>query len=384
MVPTSDTHQPPKNSAALVAPDTLWVAVFRYLGVDDKEVALVSQQFLAAWRAGVVGLYVHIPTEHPLSFLLDDCFNTFPNLKFVSSDSSSCTQFRHPEAREVALAQPGINLRLKLTDGISLNEMAAFFAQHANLANAVTHVQIESARQTFAQAWALISLLPNLTNLQLQQFQDLTNDQLRNVCRLPSLRQLTVIMCNNLTGEALDAMAHQDCGIESLAFIHCDQSGHELQHLLPNPKLKRLILSGNNGATRLYQLHPQPALKVLSLCYTDLPGSSGLEQLVERLPQLEVLDIAYCGDITDEGLAKLAKLQQLRRLDITCCFCLSEQAVHQLAAQLPELVEISIHSPQEMTRGPVGAPRNAKGQLVAMTPGSDFSLRRARWPDVHQ
>jgi hypothetical protein len=366
MISDIDNHQAPSAPVLPLLPNDLWQAILRHLDINANEVALVSQQFLAAWRAGVVGVYVHIPRAHALSFLLEDRFNAFPNLKFVDLSDNRLYRLRHPGERELALARPGISLQLTLTSRVRLAEVTAFFAQHPRWAAAVTQVAVFAGNNDFAQAWALIRLLPNLVSLRLSGFADLTDDHLRALCCLPSLRQLAVLMSSRFTGEGLDAIADPDCGIQSLEFRHCALSGDHLHHLSNNPRLHRLMLVGCRRLKPqdLCHLHSLPALKLLSVRENAQLDNAGLKLLAERLPQLEVLDIGYCGSIGDEGLAELARLQQLNYLSLLGCCRFSEQAVHELAAKLPALTEIAAHRLLNTTGEPMGAPRNAKNQAV--------------------
>lgn len=369
MISNADHDHPPNDPVLPLVSNDLWQAIFRHLDINANEVALVSKQFLAAWRAGVVGVYVHIPKAHALGFLLEDRFNSFPNLRFVDlSDNSTYVQ-RMPGAREVALARPGISLQLKLTSRVHLGEVVAFFARYPRWAAAVTQVAVFAGNKEFAQAWALIRLLPNLVGLRLSGFADLTDDHLRALCCLPSLRQLAVLMSPRFTGEGLNAMADPDCGIESLELRHCALSGDQLHHLSNNPRLQRLMLAccRRIQPQDLFHLHSLPALKVLSVRENALLDNAALKLLAEQLPQLEVLDIGYCGSIDDEGIAELARLQQLNYLSLLGCCRFSEQAVHQLAAKLPALTEIAAHRLLNTTGEAMGVPRNAKGQAVAMT-----------------
>lgn len=350
-------------------PTELWQTIFGHLGINASDVAQVSKQFLAAWRTGVVGVRVHIPRAHSLSFLLEDHFNSFPNLKFVDLCDNNAYFSRTPSARELALTRPFISLHLTLTSHIRLSDVAAFLAQHPRWAAAVTQVSIFASHSGFAPAWALIRLLPNLVTLRLSGFSDVTDDRLRDLCRLPSLRQLAVIMCTGFTGEGLDAMAHPDSGIQSLELRHTSLSGDQLAHLSQHPELQKLTLAGCSlvKSQDLCHLRSMPALKVLSLRENPQFDDAGLKLLAAQLPQLEMLDIAYCGSVGNAGLGELVKLQQLSYLSLLGCCRFSEQAVHELAAQLPALTEVAAHRLLNMTGETMGVPRNAKDQPVTMT-----------------
>jgi len=363
-------HQHPGNALPMVPlPTDLWQAVFQFVDTNPKALGLVSRQFLRAWRAGVIGVYVHIPSHHHLGFLLEEKFNHFPNLKFVDLNDNDAYVVRDPSARAAALAQPGLSLRLTLSSQIRPPEATVFLKEHPQLAALVTHVTTFSGKNPFEETWELVNFLPNLSSLRLTCCADLSDDALRRLASLPALTQLSMVMCKPFTGEGLDALMGQHTRLQSLSVFYCKLQGEHLAHLAQSQRLRKLALVGCVNLKPQDLIHLGQCTALNQLCIRENPqiDGAGLDILAQQLPQLETLDISYCTGLDDDTLWSLAPLHQLSYINLLGCPQITLEAVHQLAGVLPEITEISAGQLISSTGDRPDPPVNAKRQPVVIT-----------------
>lgn len=137
----------------------------------------------------------------------------------------------------------------------------------------------------------LASVATNLTGLKGLFFAStrISNAGLRYLANLRSLETLT------LTGPSVD-----DAG---------------LVHLAKLPKLEYLSLGQNFTGRGFVHLRKVPSLRVIHCSKGGAIQDAGLEHLA-ALPNLESLSLCGNEDITDAGMAFLARSRSLRRLDI--------------------------------------------------------------------
>lgn len=368
MSPDPADASPP---ALPLVPTDVWRQVVAHLDITDKQVAQVSRQFLAAWRSGVLGVYVHIPCTHAMAFLLDDRFATFPHLKFVAMDDSDACLARDPLALADAQQRPGLSLRLNLSTQVRPRQALELLAPHPWLARLVSQLGTLAGCGRFDDVWALVAALPSLARLKLTAYADLGDESLRRLATRGALRHLTLTMCQPFSGEGLAALMGPDSAIESLALLHTSLAGEHLRHLAGSPRLARLSLAGAQGVApaHLAPLGHCPALTELLLREHPHLNAEGLRVLCAGQAPLQRLDLSYCPDIDDTAVLALAPLRRLRHLVLMGCARVTLDAVAQLAAQLPELSEVSAHhlAGYHLALGPDRALHNANGQPVLIS-----------------
>lgn len=372
MIPETLDSNPNPLPLMQLLPTELWQTIIRHANISPEDFKLVCQQFLQAWRTGVVAVYVHVPSGHALSFLQEERFNHFPNLRFVVLTGVKFDDAREQIARPLGPQQPRISFRLRLPRRLPPREVLAVLNQYPQLAAMVTHVSLEGGRFRFGDVAALLSALPQLSALELSGYDDLGDDELRFLATLPALRHLTLDHCMFFKGEGLARLMGPSSPIESLVLQMCSMKSKHLAHIAGTPGLHtlglQLALSFEAGANDLVHLGSCPSIKRFMLGVYGLIEAEHMTSLVAKLPSLEWLDLSSCVFGDDEVLLALAPLQQLRYLNLyRADRCFSEEAVCQLAALLPELTEITISPPTSMLSLNLGTVRNAQGQPVTIT-----------------
>lgn len=96
-----------------------------------------------------------------------------------------------------------------------------------------------------------------------------------------------------------------------------------------------------------------PRLQQLSLGGCSILGHS-LEHL-QALPQLRVLSLKACTQLTDEGLHHLLALPALEVLDLSECGGMSEQGLLHVAQGAPRLVRLEVAGCKAVSRGLLAA-----------------------------
>ncbi len=136
----------------------------------------------------------------------------------------------------------------------------------------------------------------SLTRLELLSCNDLHDAQLRKVVSFyPALQELSLAGCVSIS----------DAGATAVAAAR---------------QLRTLDLSG----TRVLGGFAEALAGLRSLVRINMRncsalGDPGLRQLAAALPQLQVMEIAECGAITDRGMAALFEMGCLGRLDVSGC-----------------------------------------------------------------
>ncbi|WIA38522.1 hypothetical protein OEZ86_001843 [Tetradesmus obliquus] len=127
--------------------------------------------------------------------------------------------------------------------------------------------------------------------------------------------------------------------LSSLSGIHCGQLRRVLSFF---PKLRDLSLAGNVDIEDAAMAHLQllPQLTALNLSGSRV-SSAGVEQLA-HLPELRVLFLKGCSQLTDAGLQQLAALPALQELDVSDCGGVSEQGLRAVMQSVPALVQLDV------------------------------------------
>ena len=370
------------DNALALAPysDEVWQEIFRYLGTEDEPVSYASKQLLRAWRAGVVGLCLHLPS--PLfnaNFLGHQGIRTFPHLTFIHVDSGRrFTKTKAPSpvgSQALVGAQLGLGLHLSLSLNLSTpteqQEAYRLLRQHPHLARRVTclsmndHPAYAAQRRLVAQGladggpqhlsnlWQLVALLPHLMALDIAHFDDFSDGALAALGTSPHLTHLkirharhfsdatlgklgglTALKClkvcdasQSLTGAGLQGLLAGAAGLESLFISGLDRhfNSDHLHCLATAQALRELTLIAR-GLDRLdsIEISDPSQLRPLSACTSlrslMLINASFSEACLRAfgtlLAQLEVLELAFCEDFTADTLPHLQALTGLKRLSL--------------------------------------------------------------------
>lgn len=359
-------HDAPRNILSL--PNDTWQHIFQFLDVDQKDIALVSQQFLRAWRAGVVGVYIQIPPGHYLSFLTEQQYNNFPNLKFADVADDSVYQVEGSSPRDVSLRSPGLSLHLTFSRSGLVREAKTLLAEHPRLAALVTRATFASGGHAFEDCWQLASVLPNLHTIKLHFCKDVPDTALQRLAELPSLTSLSLFDCAPFEGSGLQALVGAGTRLHSLSIGYGHFEGEHLRHLPQSTTLRELAIT---GCTSLQPAHLESvgacsAIDSLSLKENPLLDAECLASLAKGTTHLKELDISYCPNITDDALMALAPMSELVRLNLIGCGQVSAEGIRQLASQLPQLREVTAYKPLGHTEDKAPPLFNANGEPVAI------------------
>uniref|UniRef100_A0A3Q2UNQ9 F-box and leucine rich repeat protein 13 n=1 Tax=Fundulus heteroclitus TaxID=8078 RepID=A0A3Q2UNQ9_FUNHE len=210
---------------------------------------------------------------------------------------------------------------------------------------------IEGNNQITDVSWqALCSHSQGLCRLQAADCPGMTDDSLRYVASLKSLKYLDISLCSRVS----------DAGIKCLTD---GSSTDELHHL----SISRCCLVTDNSVRRiarrlrkLYHLNlsycerlTDPAVELLSgssICSLDLSGCNIQDQGLAALQRIHLKKIvlAECVNITDTGMemSDMAVLyltsgsQYLRELDMSGCTLLTDRSLRHLKRICPPLTSI--------------------------------------------
>lgn len=168
--------------------------------------------------------------------------------------------------------------------------------------------------------------LPNLKILNLSLCKQITDTSLNRIAyHLKNLEDLDLGGCSNLTNASLSAIAIQLKKLQRLNLRSCwhitDQGICQLAGL---NKEKVNAACNNVAATATVATVDQSlALKYLGL--QDCPGltDESLKYIAEGLLTVNSINLSFCA-VTDSGLKHLAKMPNLKELDLRACDSISD------------------------------------------------------------
>lgn len=356
-------------------PDEFWLQIFQFLDSwKDKQVSEVSRHMLTLWRRQVLGLHIVLPPQHPMGFLREARFNTFPGLRFVEAVE---TNFLSPQgglnrARELALSQPapnpGVFVHLHLSTSDSLREASDVMQSSPQLAGMVKSLTVAATSRhvhpiACADIWNLAQQLPQLACLEISAEQNdtpFTDDDLRRFISLNSLRQLKLYRCQGFTGEGLDSLALSP--LQSLSLDCCETfQGANLGHLIQTAYLNTFALAGCSGVhnSDLVILSTHPGLKHLKLFRRSL-NLETLSAVGQPNSSLEALTLQGGSGPNLDALKVLQQMPNLKRLSTDVRLIESEEAVHAWLAKMPALTELEYGGCMKRGPAPLGVPVNAQ------------------------
>ncbi len=161
---------------------------------------------------------------------------------------------------------------------------------------------------------------PFSLDVHLQYYPDMaiervTDAGLAYLGRTPTLRELGVFECANVTDKGIGALCRSN-SLEALSLYNPNLTDKSLLHISKLKGLKSLVL----GSTQL----------------TDDGIAAHLAGLA-----LESLMLQNCINLTDKALLSLAKIRTLRSLKLAVCPCFTDKGIEALAA-LENLEEFHI------------------------------------------
>jgi hypothetical protein len=186
-----------------------------------------------------------------------------------------------------------------------------------------------------------------LTHLKLKKLAIYGGDQLQDqdvefLAKIPTLRNLSLNHCTHLTDDAL--MFFKDCSLTSLSLkgnsFTSEGMGKFFRELKKNYEIVHLNLSCTNCDQKtLASLSACSTLKTLELNDCKKLQDQGFEHLKE-LP-LEKLFISGCSNMTDEALSCIGNMKQLQNLALSHCTNITDEGIKKLSIPGLRTVDLS-------------------------------------------
>lgn len=153
---------------------------------------------------------------------------------------------------------------------------------------------------------------------------------------LSGLKDLSLAGCSGLTPAAL-AGWEGATGLTSLSLAYCGAYAWAAAPPSRLPSLTCLNLAGGGGLTGLSGLSSMPSLAALNLARCDQLSDDSLKTVAGGLPSLTSLNIARCLLITSAGAAALGDAPSLVVLEIQGCRGIGDQGLLGLPTSLTSL-----------------------------------------------
>lgn len=178
---------------------------------------------------------------------------------------------------------------------------------------ALTHLGLEDCALVSDAGLESISLgLLQLSSLDLSMCLSVTDAGLQHVGRMKSLKKLSLISCEDLTGLSIHHLAVGTFSLSSLDIAYCN---HIDDDAISN-------ISRGSGLVTL------SALNITACPITDV----GLSLLAQKLTDLRLLNISECDLVTKDGIAVVAShLRSLRAIHMRYCMGLTNIALKHLS-----------------------------------------------------
>ncbi|KAG0428998.1 hypothetical protein HPB47_024065 [Ixodes persulcatus] len=308
-------------------------------------------------------------------------------------------------------AERGFDGLRALDLGFSADVDAEAVTRFVERCPSLTHVNLEGCGEVDDAAVAVLCRLPQLTSLNLCQCRQVTDDGLvmiaREACSLRSLNvagidgtsdsalcELARGLSDRLESLELDGEHVTDAGLAHLQQCHqltsfsmgyadslTDASMDTIKSLssLRHLTLRRGLWLGGDALAGLFEGGSLRELVSLELGNMPL-GDKGLEALAEGCPFLEVLFLANCWDVTEDGLATIvARCRNLTDLDLRGLYKVTGSSLRKMPPCLPCLRRLGL---ERCCQVPDGLPSYLAGRVPGlMVYGFDGSLALAR-PDM--
>ena len=198
----------------------------------------------------------------------------------------------------------------------------------------------------------LSQLTPNLKNLDLSNYRQITDAWLQHIARFQQLQTLDLTQCRLITDAGLGHLADLR-ELQNLNLSDCSKLTDVGLKLLTTSfrKLRRLDLSGCNKITDAGLLGIASLTLLQSLCLNgcEQVTGAGLEHFANTLKELQNIEFNGCDQLNDDGLKFLARLTWLKSLDIGACWNITDTGLGYIAASLKELQSLGLGGCSQIT-----------------------------------
>ncbi len=174
-----------------------------------------------------------------------------------------------------------------------------------------------------------VGKMKNLTSLAIEK-SAITDDGVKLLVNLP-LTELSLAHCSNIMDEGMNSIAKMK-NLKKLSLVETFIGNDGIA-----PLASLLLVQLSVGKTALGDDALSDIIKIKTLRRLDMDetqvSNDGLEKFLE-LPELESLNLTYCGKINDEGIETLSKMKNLKNLNIAKTL-ISIQGAKKLQDALP-------------------------------------------------
>ncbi|KAJ8382020.1 hypothetical protein SKAU_G00027980 [Synaphobranchus kaupii] len=209
-------------------------------------------------------------------------------------------------------------------------------------ARGIRRVQILSLRRSLSY---VIQGMPNIESLNLSGCYNLTDNGLGHafVQEIPSLRVLNLSLCKQITDSSLGRIAQYLKNLEVLELGGCSNitnTGLLLiawgLHRLKSLNLRSCRHVSDVGIGHLAGMTRSAAEGCLNLEYLTLQDCQkltdlSLKHISKGLTKLKVLNLSFCGGISDAGMIHLSHMTSLWSLNLRSCDNISDTGIMHLA-----------------------------------------------------
>jgi hypothetical protein len=346
-------------------PPEIWVEIFSSLpttalkqlssvSFQTKELVCVAMKhktvtlrspplFQGVWDEGLTfknpfftcASFVKLPTEDPYFTQIIKAVGKFPRLKALEFNAST-NQIIKKELRDEDL-----KLLKECTQLTSLNLQGCEQITNKGLKslkglNRLSSLNLWGCKEITDEGLGdLLKELPHLTSLDLGYCSQLTSEVLKSLAHLKHLTSLSLWGCYGITGKELKLLKKLN-HLSILSLGRCGITDKGLKSLAPLTHLTSLNLGGCEQITDegLKSLKGLTGLTSLNL-WTCSHITNKILKSLTSFTYLTSLDLSWCKEITDEGLLELLKeLTNLTFLDLSITK-VSQGGVERLRKELP-------------------------------------------------
>ncbi|CAD7077420.1 unnamed protein product [Hermetia illucens] len=217
----------------------------------------------------------------------------------------------------------------------------------------IKKVQILSLRRSLKE---VVMSVPNLTSLNLSGCYNVSDVNLGHAFStdLPNIKSLDLSLCKQITDSSLGRIAQHLKNLEVLELGGCCNLTNTGLLLVAwgLKKLKRLNLRscwhiGDQGIGHLAGLSKETAEGNLELEYLGLQDcqrltDEALRHAAQGLTSLKGVNLSFCVSITDGGLKHLARMPNLRELNLRSCDNISDIGMAYLTEGTSSLTSLDV------------------------------------------
>ncbi|KAJ1524131.1 hypothetical protein ONE63_010662 [Megalurothrips usitatus] len=217
----------------------------------------------------------------------------------------------------------------------------------------IKKVQVLSLKKSLRE---VVVYVPALTSLNLSGIYNVTDLGLSNAFMndLPTLTELNLSLCKQLTDGAMGRIAQHLKNLETLRLEGCSNITNTGLLLIAwgLKRLRRLDLRScwlvsDQGIGHLSGLNRETAPGNLELEYLGLQdcqrlSDDALRHIATGLKKLRSVNLSFCVGICDAGLRHLAKMPQLESINLRACDNITDAGVSYLAEGGARLTQLDV------------------------------------------